>query len=244
MSSSWGVTMSKPQLEVIKFSDASSSFISEYDGVSYKIWNEDDKRILKIRKEIRDYYIPRQKYLCAYCRQDLLTTDGNVWTVEHILSKSKHPKFLFEPLNLALVCRDCNRKKSAKEDLINITLSSCEEYPQKSDSFNIIHPHFDKYSLYIEIILQGGRYIYNPLHPKGRKTIDVCDLTRYAVIEVTAIKCDDLNDHYKKLLLETDDDDDDYVLSDDAKLALKARIERIFERERERGMVFNRDFVP
>ncbi|EPL4906457.1 HNH endonuclease [Klebsiella pneumoniae] len=236
--------MSTPQLEVIKFSDASLSFISKYDGVSHKIWNEDDKRILKIRKEIREHYIPQQKYLCAYCRQDLLTTDGNVWTVEHILSKSKHPKFLFEPLNLVLVCRDCNRKKSAKEDLINIALSPCDEYPKNSEDFNIVHPHFDQYSLYIEIILRGGRYIYNPLHPKGRKTIDVCDLTRYAVIEVTAIKRDDLNDYYKNLLLETDDDDEDYMLSDDDKLALKARIERKFECERERGMVFNRDFVP
>lgn len=72
------------------------------------------------------------------------------------------------------------------------------------------------------------------MHPKGRKTIDVCDLTRYAVIEVTAIKRDDLNDYYKNLLLETDDDDEDYMLSDDDKLALKARIERKFECERER----------
>lgn len=234
--------MKNYQLEGVVFSDASLSYISNYDGVSYKIWNnQKDKSILKIRKEIRDHYLPLQKHCCAYCRQESLTADGYVWTVEHILSKSKHPNFLFEPLNLALACRDCNRKKSAKEDLINGMLNSCKEYPKSSEDFNIIHPHFDKYSLYIELILQGGRYIYNPLHAKGVKTIEVCDLTRYAFIEVTAIKHDDFNDHYKNFLLESDDDDDDDE-SEEEKEAYKAKILRKMERNRNRAIVINRDF--
>ncbi|WP_353629088.1 HNH endonuclease [Klebsiella quasipneumoniae] len=240
--------MKSYQLEGVVFSDASLSYISNYDGVSYKIWNnQSDKSILKIRKEIREQCIPQQKYWCAYCRQLFLTTDGYVWTVEHILSKSKHPKFLFEPLNLALVCRDCNRKKSAKEDLIDGGLDSCEEYPKNSKDFNIIHPHFDKYSMYIELIVQGGRYIYNPLHSKGKKTIEICDLTRYALFEVTENIHDDCYDYYKNIVLESDDDDDDDDddgKSEEEKKARKAKLVRKMELGRKRGVVIYRDFRP
>ncbi|HEB4940941.1 TPA: hypothetical protein R0J09_001532 [Klebsiella quasipneumoniae] len=231
--------MKKNQLKAIEFSDDVLLFISKYDGVNYGIWNSTEGSIVKVRGEIRKHYIPLQKNFCSYCRQEYTTTDGLVWTVEHILSKSKYPRFLFEPLNLAMACRDCNRSKDAKENIANDAVEFGDLYPQESSVFNIIHPHFDKYSLHIELRKQGRRYIYNPLDEKGEKTFEVCNLIRFTRYETYAIEIDEIILTIVDTLLDSDDSDSDVKLTE----AQRERVLRNLKESDKLSMLLNRDFI-
>ena len=135
-------------------------------------WN--DKRVNSVKLKMKRHYSENQQYRCCYCQKQVLVRHAMVWDSEHIASKSRHPRFMFEPKNLAASCKDCNGPKGETEVLINPTVA---DYPNSGNEFLIIHPHFDNYSDCIYIRPDGKVYI--PKNEKGTFTIECCNLTRF-----------------------------------------------------------------
>lgn len=162
----------------IKYSSLTLSTIKKIKrnpDFNYKKWGEDS--LLKIRKEIRDYYRRIQKGICAYCHQPISLQSANNAHIEHIAPKSLYENFIFEPKNLCVVCADCNEIKREKEihnKCDNTIKTTPKIYPRSSGAFNIYHPHFDKWEQHI--ILFSGFYI--DISPKGANTISICKLNR------------------------------------------------------------------
>jgi hypothetical protein len=144
---------------------------------AYQDWSNDD--LLDLRRFIRDYYRDVTKK-CTYCKKDVSLQSANNCHVEHIIPKSLGiKKFIFEPKNLCVICSDCNEIKRNKEvddnyDKILLKNKPYKSYPRSSDSFLIVHPHFDNYE---DHIFKCGD-IYIDLTSKGSYTMYICKLNR------------------------------------------------------------------
>jgi len=158
----------------IVYSEGSKKIVAAYEALDEKssdYWSNDEAK--KVKKEIKDHYIKEQQYKCAYCSQLNQTENHAVWDAEHIISQNMNPKFMFEPRNLAVSCKDCNITKGEKEPRKNKNRIT---FPVKSSDYIIVHPHFDDYDDYI-----GWAYpVCFPKGPKGQKTIEMCGLLRFA----------------------------------------------------------------
>ncbi|WFB70046.1 HNH endonuclease [Chryseobacterium sp. WX] len=141
------------------------------------IWSLDE--IIDLKKEIRNFYRKEQKILCAYCRNPVSLVYPDNCHVEHIAPKSLYPEYIFVSKNLCVICADCNKIKRNQEtidkvpDTIKKKLKT--KYPDKSEHFNIVHPHFDNYDDHIHI--ENGFYI-DKASKKGNFTIGACLLNR------------------------------------------------------------------
>lgn len=141
-------------------------------GFNSASWSDDD--LADLRGRIKEFYLKEQKFTCLYCRQVHKTKNGRCWDIEHIASRHDFPQFMFEPENLCVACIDCNLAKSNKK----ITTSKAKiNYPNRSESYLIVHPHFDEYTKNILVIKEGFYYV--AIKPKGEKTIDICRLNRF-----------------------------------------------------------------
>lgn len=127
----------------------------------------------KLKSRIKAFYIDAQKTRCCYCHRHLGSDNHRVWDVEHVASRARYPRFMFEPRNLAASCPDCNRVKGDTEVLVN---KKRKTYPKRSTDFLLVHPHFDSYE---DHIFQRN-LIYVAKTEKGKKTIYTCDLLRFA----------------------------------------------------------------
>ena len=134
-------------------------------------WEND--LVKPVRRNAKAYFIRKQKRCCCYCKQRVSSKNFKVWDVEHVLPRSSNPAFMFEPQNLAVSCPDCNTAKSNKK----ISKSkNYKRFPRSSNSYTIVHPHFDSYEDNIHVV----GYIYSPKTLKGKETIIACDLLRFA----------------------------------------------------------------
>jgi hypothetical protein len=97
---------------------------------------------------------------------------GGLWRT---WAKTDYPKFLFSEKNLAISCKDCNSVKSNKNVLVN---PKRKTFPNKSKDYTIVHPHFDVYDEHIKVI--AGNQVYIPSDEKGKNTIEICGLLRFA----------------------------------------------------------------
>lgn len=147
------------------------------ENFDHTIW--DSNELEALRKEIRDYYRQEQDGICSYCRQSISIIYPTNSHIEHIAPKSLHPEYTFEEKNLCVVCSDCNQIKSNQESLREVpeTIKNKykTKYPDKSEDFLIVHPHFDDYDEHILII--NGLYVDND-SKKGNFTIGACRLNR------------------------------------------------------------------
>ncbi|WP_163593080.1 HNH endonuclease [Klebsiella variicola] len=171
----------------IFFTKKSRRFImkyNRYDRSNYKVWESTKGTIAIIRRQIRQHYLKEQGKHCAYCRMHSHTSHGLSWDIDHILPKDKFPQFLFQPLNLILSCKECNRAKSNTIFLVDKGMMCKYKYPRASGDYEIIHPHFDSYEDNILIERVGKYCSYSPKSPKGERTIIACELTRYSLIEL------------------------------------------------------------
>jgi len=166
--------------EPVLFSDSIKNKVDAYNNQKTedklgKYWdNEKDKELIKVKKHIKDYYIIKQNHICPYCQQQTLINHNAVWDTEHIIPKDKYPQFLFEPENLCIACKECNQAKSNTNVLKN---PNRKTFPNKSEDYNFIHPHFDDYSSSIKILKSSLFFI--PRNDKGKKTIETCGLLRF-----------------------------------------------------------------
>ncbi|WP_339466004.1 HNH endonuclease [Pseudomonas sp. EA_65y_Pfl2_P74] len=167
-------------MKPIVFNGDDSAYISTYDGLNHKIWNETTGPIVSLRASVRKHYLDQQGYKCAYCRMLKRENHGLSWDVEHIVPKSEHPRFLFEPENLALACKECNLSK-LDQKVFARPLRKNALYPRGKEHYTIIHPHYDKYEDHMEIAGFGGKVIYIPKNKgKGKETFIMCDLLRFS----------------------------------------------------------------
>jgi len=130
-----------------------------------------------LRRHIREHYRFEQKLKCAYCANPVAHISASGAPIEHIVPKSSHPKFAFEPLNLCVICTDCNEIKRAQEvagEEIPLYRKKVR-YPTSTNAFKIVHPHFDDYSKHIF----KANHVYVGITQKGNWTVYACKLNRY-----------------------------------------------------------------
>lgn len=167
-------------LNSIVYSDEQKELIQSLEARALqkvKIW--DFEEIEELKKEIRDFYRKEQKVLCAYCKYPVSVVYPTNCHIEHIAPKSIHPEYILEPRNLCVICSECNQIKRNQETINQIPNTIKKKYktkyPDKSEDFFIVHPHFDKYDDHILII--NGYYI-DKASKKGNFTIGACLLNR------------------------------------------------------------------
>lgn len=145
-------------------------------GAHHNNWNDED--IQDIRSRIRNFYRQQQNGRCAYCRKDLSIVSTANCQIEHVLSKAKYIQFVAEPLNLCVICADCNQIKRDQEVLNEVPAVTArrelKRYPRVSRSFLIVHPHFDNFEDHIFEV--NGFYLDKT--SKGGYTILFCKLNR------------------------------------------------------------------
>lgn len=133
-----------------------------------------DEGLAALRGRVKTFYIAAQGEHCCYCARHLAAAFHRSWDLDHIVDRAKYPWFLFTPENLAASCPECNQAKTDKEVLKN---PGRKTYPNNTDAFRIVHPHFDSYD---DHIYRDG-FVYVPKTDKGKFTIVLCDLLRFAV---------------------------------------------------------------
>lgn len=139
----------------------------------------DDPIVDPVRAEIKDYYIAAQSRRCCYCNHEYPTDNKAVWDGEHIIPKDIAPHFMFNPLNLAAACKDCNRAKWNTEVRVNPKRKS---FPGESRHYKIVHPHFDNYHDHIR--WYGS--VVRALSAKGGELVGLCRLWRFGVTKAGA----------------------------------------------------------
>lgn len=169
------------EIKPVEYKKEHQSYIRDYlslpeDQQKAEFWSKDCKQLAEVKKHLKKHYVQVQQYTCPYCRQKIEVDHGVVWDAEHIVPKSKYPRFLFEPLNLCVVCKDCNQAKS-DEDVLIPSKRGRKNFPCKSEDYIFVHPHFDNYEDHIRVIKEATLYI--PINDKGRKTIELCGLLRF-----------------------------------------------------------------
>lgn len=156
-------------------------YISNFDKKDKNYWDNTNEPMTSIRKKIRDHFLIAQNYQCCYCRMTKQEDHGLVWDVEHILPKILYPQFTFEPLNLAISCKECNRAKWNKDVIIEHSKLD-ERYISTSSNVSIIHPHLDTYEDHIQVHRFGENRIFHTTvnnSVKGNNTFHTCNLMRF-----------------------------------------------------------------
>lgn len=124
---------------------------------------------------VRQHYRNQQNDRCAYCRMEISSATGS-FHIEHIIPKSLHPEWMYNPKNLCVACGNCNSAK------YNDNVLSSENYtnlPSNSSDYLIVHPHLDNYFEHIQIV---DGLLYKGLTKKGKFTIKTCNLTRVGLL--------------------------------------------------------------
>ena len=124
---------------------------------------------------VRTYYRKLQNYKCAYCRMDISMATG-YFTIDHVVPKSTHEEWMYNPQNLCLSCAVCNSSKNNKNVLKR---SHYVTLPTETSEYIIVHPHKDRYFDHIEIV---DGLLYKGLTTKGANTIEICNLTRIGLL--------------------------------------------------------------
>ena len=165
-----------------------------------------DERFDAVKKSIKKHYLKEQSYTCYFCKQHNKVTHHRAWDTEHIISRSSHPAFMFEPENLCVICIDCNLQKSGKEVLSRP--GTRVKLPKTSSAYSIIHPHIDIYEEHIHVIVAGEIYEYKS--PKGLKTMRTYGLDRFfKFVERSQLTDPGLN-RLRKLAITSKDSNEDY----------------------------------
>lgn len=143
-------------------------------GFSHTSWSDADLQF--VRREIREHYREVQRLICVYCQAPVAARSAAGAPVEHIVPKSQHLSFMFEPRNLCVICPDCNEYKSSREVLAQpVMVASRVTYPTDRLAFRIMHPHYDVYD---DNIIKSNR-LYVECSDKGGYTIYICNLNRF-----------------------------------------------------------------
>lgn len=144
-------------------------------GFDHNYWSSEE--LESVRSEIRDFYRTEQRLKCAFCMNPISSRSALGASIEHIAAKSAYLQFIFEPMNLCVICPDCNEFKRAREVFVEPATKTKNKvkYPSNPDDFIILHPHIDEYETHI---IKTG-HLYTERTMKGGYTIFVCCLNRF-----------------------------------------------------------------
>lgn len=163
---------------IIKFKPCHVKFISTFNGKATH-WDGRTPLHTSLRGAIRKHYLHEQKYHCAYCNRLRQDQHGYNWDIDHIIPKSTHAHFTYEPKNFAISCKECNGKKDNYNVLVK-GVNAKAVYPVERGDYLIIHPHFDDYEVHITVKYTADLKIYHiPNSPKGTFTFLLCGLERF-----------------------------------------------------------------
>lgn len=166
------------KISAIVYSGEAKKKVDEFNAQKdfcQSYWEKTNDGLLSsLKKSIKDHYLIVQDYTCAYCQQRMEVAHNGAWDAEHIVPKATHPKFMFEPKNLCISCKDCNLSKTDKNVLKN---KDRKTFPVESSDYKICHPHFDDYNEHITILSVAGFYL--PRTEKGRELVEMCGLLRF-----------------------------------------------------------------
>lgn len=135
--------------------------------------NPDKKIITKFKAEIKKHYYRHQARRCCYCSIELAKAQDS-YDAEHIIDKGTHPQFMFEPNNLAIACKPCNRGKYQKHVLT--TKITPLTVPTVSIDYTIMHPHLDEWFDHFSYDTLG-RIVPIP-GTKGNATFEICGIQK------------------------------------------------------------------
>lgn len=161
-------------------------------------WSTALDPIVRYRERLLDL----QNYRCVYCQAPIEAEELGYQELEHILPKNKssrctptsgtsneakkrratlgYPEFTFEPLNLAVCCKQCNTKKGMHDALKDRTQKRpLQAYPPATELI-WFHPHYDRYDVHIHIDDDFG---FTGLTAGGRAVIAECGLDLSEVLE-------------------------------------------------------------
>jgi hypothetical protein len=189
-------------MQEVKFTASQMKIVDKFESSLEKQaqdWDRDE--FSEIKKHIKNHYITEQNYTCFFCRQRFVNNHGRVWDIEHILSRSAYPKFMFHPKNLCITCPECNMAKGDKSSLSSEKIRVL--FPSQSSSYSIIHPHFDIYEEHIEATVPGK--MYRLRSKKGRTTYRTYGLDRFLMISERSNAIDDQISHIVRSIASCDD---------------------------------------
>ncbi|KWS26214.1 hypothetical protein AL065_19575 [Pseudomonas amygdali pv. ulmi] len=109
----------------------------------------------ELMSALRDHLAELQEEQCCYCRQPLLK-GGYSRPIEHVLSRSDHPRFTLHFWNLAVSCERCNRLKGHVP--CETFAGALSSYPHHTDFKQQYHPRLHEYDTHIRYttITQNG----------------------------------------------------------------------------------------
>lgn len=168
----------------VQYSATNQAIVDQFEGKpadqqAGAYWSDDE--VHPVRKQIKTHYIGEQARRCCYCNVEIPMDHHAVWDAEHIISRDGAARFMFVPRNLAIACKPCNGFKSEQEVRKNPTRVS---FPDKSEHYLIVHPHFDEYS---EHIVWVDKLVW-PQTEKGIATVAMCRLHRFGLKQAGAAK--------------------------------------------------------
>src|SRR5690349_14502706 len=143
-------------------------------------------------KKLRDELMKFQCRRCAYCQGPIEADANGYREIEHVLPKSAdgdqtraysanfsdrtetagYNQFKFEPLNLILICKQCNSSKGTFDPFGPRDKISPIQYPNEVD-FEWFHPHFHRYG---DHITRTPEWTFIHKTPQGDFTIRACKL--------------------------------------------------------------------
>lgn len=155
-----------------------AALVAEFDALPDEARTGDYWSLTRVdgfKAKAKAFYITAQDRRCCYCTKEIVSDNKRMWDLDHVLSRDKCPEYMFVSENLAISCVDCNIAKSAKDVAKG---KAYKNFPRRSSSYRIVHPHFDIYDEHIRVF---AGLIYVPVggSKKGRETITVCNLSRY-----------------------------------------------------------------
>lgn len=132
-----------------------------------EIWEIGTKEVNALKGRISEWTLTEQMARCAYCERML---EQGTTFIEHLVPKSKHREFVFEPENLFSACGRCNYSgiKGAKE---TADLPLQPDY--RKNVFQIVHPYIDDTDKEI-VFTDETRTVFDKskCSKRGLKTID------------------------------------------------------------------------
>lgn len=166
----------EPLAKLSKISDIDHERLRQGARSRTLTWGTEDKQWSKLvgqfRNEVKGYYFVAQNRRCCYCSFEL-QSHKLTYDAEHILDKDEYPEHTFELNNIAAICKHCNISKSNQG--ISASEKRFDGIPANSDSYSIVHPHYDEWEAYLRFD-EIGRIVPVNNSLKGKETVRVCKI--------------------------------------------------------------------
>lgn len=186
------------RFSTIKFTRSDKALLKEVRALAGEEWSTGLDAINRLRTRLREL----QNHRCCYCQAPIEADESGYRELEHILPKNKshgctqergtsndqgkrrstlgYPEFTFEPINLAISCKQCNNYKGMHDPLKDRTTTRPLKAFPRADQLIWFHPHTEKYETHITIDDDFG---FTGETEGGRAVITECRLLDPEVLD-------------------------------------------------------------